>query len=114
METEFLPRFGDDPGFVENHPGNRGGIVIGQFPAQLAVEITDRDMTLNNPGAVILSGDPLQLDIMFVIDRPDNFLKDIFKGDDAAEIAVFINDNGNTTAQERLQLVDQQRRFGTK
>ena len=89
------------------------GDVLGQAPAELAVEVADRHVALADHAAV-LAPDHAALDgVVLVLDVADDLLDDVLERDDAAQRAVFVDDDGEmlVARAEGLELVEQHRRF---
>ena len=98
---------------MQHQPGDGDGDVLGQAPAELAVEVADRHVALADHAAV-LAPDHAALDgVVLVLDVADDLLDDVLEGDDAAQRAVLVDHDGEmlVAGAERLELVEQRGRF---
>src|SRR5918993_6080176 len=78
VECIGLADLGDAPGLVQHQPSDGDGDVLGQAPAELAVEVADRHVALADHAAV-LAADHAALDgVVLVLDVAGDLLDDVF------------------------------------
>ncbi len=110
MDVEDLAHLGDDVRLVQHQPGHRGGVVVGQGPIKLAIEVADGHAALDDIGAVARLVDTGGFDhVGLVVNVADDFLQDVFQRNDAFKAAVLVHHHGKVRAllAEILELVGQ-------
>lgn len=76
-------------------PVERLGAVAGQFPIELTIQFTQVGTAFDDIAAVGLGMDFLGFAGAGRAEFADDFREDVFQGDYAGDIAVFIDDDGN-------------------
>ena len=114
MEGEFLPLFGNGARFVDHQSGDRGGLLVGQAPVHHAVEVADRDRTVDDHRAVLLAAQTGHREIVFVAYVADDLFQNILKRHQALHVPIFVHNQSEMglSLAESLQLVFQARRVG--
>ena len=113
VKLEFLTGLGNPPRFMEHQASDGRGRLIRQIPAEFAVEVADRHLTVDQQAAVALRPHPVDGDIVLVGDIADDLLDDILQRDDPHEGAILIDHHREMLAPvaKGLQLVEQTRGF---
>src|SRR5579885_1846171 len=111
-EAEDLADLRNGARLVHDEAGEGGGLLVGETPVELAVEVADGDAAVDDVAAVRLGADPAHRDVELVGDVADNLLEDVLEGDDAEPAAVLVDHQGEMGAAlaEGLELVEERRR----
>ena len=111
MKAEFLPGARDGATLEQHQPGDCRGVFIRKLPSKCPVQITNGNTTINNPRPVRLGSQAGKINIVFIVNIANNLFQNIFQRHDTAQIAIFIDDNGEMfpPLAESLKLVKQQR-----
>ncbi len=76
---------------MEHEARDSGGFLVGQAPVEFAVEVADRDASVDDERSVSLAAHSRHGDIVLVVDLADDFLDDVFQGHNALQVAVFVH-----------------------
>ena len=107
MERERLTGLGDRLCLVDDEARDRHGFRVWQVPVHFTVDVADGDAAVDIDGAVGLAADRCLADVVLVDDLADDFLEDVLERDQALDLAIFVNDEGELrlAREERIELV---------
>src|ERR1700722_11332188 len=113
MKAEGLTGLGYRACLVNHKPGHGCGFVVGQIPADRAVELTDRGGSIDDDRAIALFAHALYRNVVLIANIANDLLDYVLKRDHPLHDAVLINDERGMglSAQELLELVTQRSRF---
>ena len=80
--------------FMDNQAGECVGLVIRQAPILRPVQIANGHGSINDNMTVLRRSDPLVAGVKFVGDLADDFLQNIFQGDEPLQSAILIHNQG--------------------
>ena len=108
VEAKCLSDIRNAPRRVQHQTGDGRGMVVGQAPVHLSIEVADRILTIDDDRTVWLRSQTGARDVEFVGDVADDLFDDVFQGDDAEQAAVFIDDEREmfVTRAECMKLIE--------
>ncbi len=95
--------------FMDEESGDSGSVVIGQVPAEMAVQVAQCYAAIDKIAVLPQFLDVIFNFIMLIINITDDFFNNIFQRHDSLPPAIFINHKGKmlALAAESKQLVTQ-------
>src|SRR5215470_4406990 len=107
VEREALARLRDRARLVNDEARDGGCLGVGQVPVHGAVEVADRNRAVDVDGPVRQRPHARNLDIVLVADVAHDLFENVLQRDDAHELAVLIDHDGEWGAPspKRLELL---------
>ena len=101
---------------MQNKAGDGDGIVVGQVPFKLPVQVAQRRGSRNDVGSIGLPSHARHRDVVLVFDTPDDFFENILQCNDPHDRAIFVDHDCEMLAPgaEGLQLIEKRCRLGDK
>ena len=99
---------------MNDQTGNRCRFLIRQRPVKRAVDIANRQRSVDNHRTIRLQANTLDFDIVFVGNIADDFFQNILKRHQPLHVTILVDDDGNMRlpAEKRVELVLQRGRVG--